>query len=274
MTKQRSLIVILLSLLAFGSILITLFSTSGSSLSDEEPIIEPVADDTEARPTDMANYELAVQEEKRVEGFMTVTYLLMQSAPDATKQEAFNKALRSFITERSIKMETDAKTALEDARGLETFKADPSCMTHEMTVAPISHNAKLISMGVSYYFSSCGAHPSYAMESFNYDLETGSVIDLADVFGSDALETLSAITYEKMKVKLGKDETDEWLKEGTAPDEKNFDAVTFSEQGVIVSFDDYQIATHAESPEPLLIPWSDLKTKIKEGSPVLSLIKS
>ncbi len=115
-----------------------------------------------------------------------------------------------------------------------------------------------------YYFSGA-VHPNNNNFSLNYDLENNREIKLGSIFMGDYLKVLSGICIDEIS-KLKKEynpafdaKSDDWLQSGAGPDEKNFKVFNITKENFIITFPTYQVASYAEGPQTVEIPYTKLK---------------
>lgn len=116
-------------------------------------------------------------------------------------------------------------------------------------------------------------HPFHYHRVFNYDLEVGEKIELADLFKpeSDYLQVLSDYT----SMRLIRHFTDKQLVlEGTAPKPENFKNWNIKTNGLLITFDEYQVAPYINGTQSILVPYSALKNIISPDSPLSACVKS
>jgi hypothetical protein len=123
----------------------------------------------------------------------------------------------------------------------------------------------------SYYFGT--AHPNTHTETLNYDLKNGKQLTLVDLFkpGSKYLQSLSSYCTADLKKQSkarGDELPDDMLKEGAAPNSKNFQAWTITKRGLGFHFDPYQVGSYASGPQFVMVPYSALKDLIKPDGPI------
>lgn len=110
------------------------------------------------------------------------------------------------------------------------------------------------------------AHGNYETASYNYDLKTGNLIQLKDIFKDkvDYLKILSNYTTIALKAKgiLTKKDGG-WLEEGTAPKVDNFKSWNINKDSLIIHFQSYQVASYADGPQEVIIPLNKLKDYLK-----------
>lgn len=129
----------------------------------------------------------------------------------------------------------------------------------------------------SYYAGA--AHPGHETRTVNFNLKTGNIIKLPDIFkpGSDYLKVLSDYCVKELKqviLEQGIGEPDEnWIKEGTSPKPENFTAFILTQDGIAVTFDEYQVAPYVMGGQEVEVPYDELKDVLAPESPVAPLIK-
>jgi peptidoglycan-N-acetylglucosamine deacetylase len=109
-------------------------------------------------------------------------------------------------------------------------------------------------------------HPIISYESVNYDLKAGKPLQLKDIFRPHAkyLQALSKLSRIKLVEPYPHAEVDDWMKKGTAPSEKNFKAWNITPEGIIISFDDYQVGTYGMGAPSITIPLAELRNLLKQ----------
>lgn len=123
---------------------------------------------------------------------------------------------------------------------------------------------------VSYIFTiyedTLGAHPNGFFKTLTFDTTTGAQLSLGDIFtpSSDYLGFLSTQSRGKLPDIIGKDLADiGYIKDGTTPDEKNFENFFFDNADFVILFPPYQVAAYAAGPQTLRLPISQLTNLLK-----------
>lgn len=114
----------------------------------------------------------------------------------------------------------------------------------------------VVSVTFNIYSYTGGAHGNFFINCVNYDLEDNKLLTFDDLFKDTekALELLSSISEEKLRLELGDEVDEEMLKSGTSPEVNNFLNLSLIPDGIVVEFQPYQIgpwsigAQHAEIP--------------------------
>ena len=117
------------------------------------------------------------------------------------------------------------------------------------------------------------AHPYHLSYSFNYDLEKGKDIALSDLFlpGADYLGTISQYCTARLKARnIGF--TDTFI-QGADPKPENYKNWNITADGLLITFDEYQVAAYAAGPQVMTVPYSELKSLIDPKGPLGSFVK-
>lgn len=112
------------------------------------------------------------------------------------------------------------------------------------------------------------AHPYHYTMTFNFDLERGQVLSLGDLFppDSDFLHVLSSYCIAQLSQRdigfYG------GFQQGAEPSDENYRNWNITSDGLLITFDEYQVAPYAAGPQTVVIPYSELKSLINNKSPL------
>jgi hypothetical protein len=127
-------------------------------------------------------------------------------------------------------------------------------------------NAGLLSVlfTVNYYVSGA-AHPNQYALTLNLDIAAGKVLNLSDLFkpGADYLKIISDYCIQDLK-KQDKLEFDS----GALPKPENYGSWNITKEGLLISFDPYQVASYAMGPQSVTVPYSALKDILEPSGPL------
>lgn len=115
-------------------------------------------------------------------------------------------------------------------------------------------------------YSIGAAHPGNFTTTLLYDLDTGSSISFGELFvpNFDFPSFLSLKSREMLSKKLGVSPTDEMLVEGTLPTFENFKSYLLTKEGLVILFDQAQVAPSAAGVQMVTIPFAELEVKLKD----------
>ncbi len=184
--------------------------------------------------------------------------------------DKFNAEVKRLITK-----ETQEFKQNESEIGADDLPAETSNSFIDISYDVVLATDNLISVmfGVSTY-SRGAAHPNYSTSVVNYDLKSGASLKLADLFkpGSDYLEAISRFCMDVLKKQAAAiDAPTETIDEGASPNPDNYQSWNISKKGLAVNFDPYQVASYAEGPKNVIVPYSVLKEMIKPDGPLAAV---
>jgi Protein of unknown function (DUF3298) len=122
---------------------------------------------------------------------------------------------------------------------------------------------ELISMRLTHGVMEAGQmHPINYYETINYDLQRGRQLRIRDVFRRGYLKVFSSYS-RKWLGETYEIPNDEWFERGTAPNAHNFSDWNLVPDGVLISFEDYQVSSHSFGQPELVVPYSELQRVIR-----------
>lgn len=143
-----------------------------------------------------------------------------------------------------------------------------SSLTVDYTVTHGDNGLISILFNISIY-SAGAAHPFPFSMVLNYDLRRDRVLALADLFkpGADYLGAISRYCIQALK----QEERLEF-EEGAAPELINFKSWNIRPDGLLITFDPYQVMAYAAGYQQVLIPFSALSELILADGPLAPLL--
>ncbi|RMX22057.1 DUF3298/DUF4163 domain-containing protein [Legionella jordanis] len=100
------------------------------------------------------------------------------------------------------------------------------------------------------------AHPNNSVKTFNF--LNGQEISLSDLFKSDSNYLKKISTLSRAELIKKKISDDNWIISGTSPKEDNYRNWYFTEKGLTIVFDTYQVAAYVYGPQEIEIAKSTL----------------
>jgi len=192
--------------------------------------------------------------------------------------EKFNREARGLITKDVAAFKT-AETVQETDPGSE-LPAETEGSSLDIGYEIRYATDDLISVEFSEgEYSRGAAHPNSSTTVLNYDVKSGKKLALADLFNakSNYLTVISAYCIKALKdqsKKVNDSMLDEdMLKSGASPRADNYRAWSITKKGLWITFDPYQVASYAQGPQHVLVPFSALKEITKPDGPVAGLAK-
>ena len=105
-----------------------------------------------------------------------------------------------------------------------------------------------------------GAHGMYGVINNVFDLDSGEVVTLQDLFAADYREGVTALLKQSLETYLAENEAEEDMVFGQPAPCDNF---SVSEEGVSWTYNPYEIAPYAVGAIELTVSWADLKPYLK-----------
>ena len=132
----------------------------------------------------------------------------------------------------------------------------------------ISQMADIWSIKLDFSFYSDGAaHPGLYSLTVNYDLAQGKELALGDLFlpNSNYLEAISNYCIAELSKQPFFDSA---FQEGAQPTLENYRNWNITKDGLMITFDEYQVAPYAAGPQTVVVPYSTLQTVINPQGPL------
>ncbi|MBD5647286.1 MAG: DUF3298 and DUF4163 domain-containing protein [Desulfovibrio sp.] len=119
---------------------------------------------------------------------------------------------------------------------------------------------KVVSIIFNVYSYTGGAHGNLVITCRNYDLASGKRLEFADLFKDPekALELMSAFARESLTKSLGEESDEEMIREGTAPEMRNFGELALTPAGVTIQFQPYQVGPWSAGPQQVEMSLAEL----------------
>lgn len=201
-------------------------------------------------------------------------YPELQSDTLKDSVEAFNQLVIDLIQDKIEEFKTDVTSNLQSQQQLPKYQRRNDLY--------LDYDASFIQSGknpiISIRFSSQGyvagmAHPYHHHFVVNYDLNNNEQLTLDDIFSPDAdyLPVLSNYTSSVLDRRL-KDK--HLIIEGTAPTPDNFKNWNLKPNGILITFDENQVAPYIQGAQTVLVPFTLLKKWIDPDSPIAGCVTS
>ncbi len=186
----------------------------------------------------------------------TADYLLDIKYPQGFQSADVNSVIKNFIEKTQKQF---MKDLAEDA---DTPADAPGKTGLNITysVPYKSKNALSVRFNVSIYHRGA-AHPSNTVVVENF--VAGHPVKLADLFvpGADYLKPIAAFCKKAITAKKISDE--KWINEGTKPVEENYQVWSFTDKGIAIIFNSYQVAAYVYGEQTVAIPRAAIASLMK-----------
>lgn len=184
------------------------------------------------------------------------------SGNDDPRVTTFNQRLEALVKNE---VDTWRQSFLQN-----TFPTVSNGSFLEVTYTLLSQINEVWSFKFDFHFYSDGAaHPGSYSITLTYDLGQDRELALADLFlpNTDYLGTISNYCMAELGKQPGFG--DPWT-EGAKPTIENYRSWNITPNGLLITFDEYQVAPYAAGPQKVLIPYSALQAIINPAGPLAS----
>ncbi len=202
-----------------------------------------------------------------------VTYPVFSGIRDSQAKEDINAHIKSSVFAVAESFKNDARENCDFSK-LGDNAPDWTC---EFYALPEAYNVidRILSVRMEYYRFTGGAHGATNYVYLNYNLSTGKPVEWNSVFKSDSeyLKKISDFSRDYLIANITKGDNamtnEEWVKEGTEPKSDNYNTnVGFNDFGIIILFQQYQVAAYAAGPQEVTIPYPEFKDFIDPAGPL------
>lgn len=182
-------------------------------------------------------------------------------------EKTVNEEINQF--KKSVALDAPHMKTLPENIRQNTLKVDYDVDIIQPKTGPI------ISVRLTFEGMQAGrAHPYHNNRVVNFDLQTGKVITLNELFkkNSNFLKLLAAYTSKALNQKL---KQDNWMvQQGTKANVSNFKNWNLQSDSLLITFDEYQVAPYVYGSQEVEVPYSELKKVLSSESPIVDCVKN
>lgn len=122
----------------------------------------------------------------------------------------------------------------------------------------------------SSFYTAGAAHPGHYSYAINFDLRDGKTLNLEDLFlpNSAYLQTISDVCIADLKARDRLDWGD-----GAAPKPENYLVWNITPDGLLITFDEYQVTSYAMGPQSVVVPYAVLQPYFRPSGPLAAFLK-
>jgi hypothetical protein len=119
----------------------------------------------------------------------------------------------------------------------------------------------------SSFYSDGAAHPGLNSLTLNYDLDQGRELTLPDLFlpNTNYLEAISKYCIAELSKQPFFDSS---FSSGAQPTPENYRNWNITPDGLMITFDEYQVAPYAAGPQKVVVPYRELQALINPQGPL------
>jgi len=228
--------------------LITPSSTTISESPSEDDFEVSLNEETFTNDSDSPPYEI------------DAAWPILSGPEEVTKP--YNERVNNLVQETQDNfLESVRDRYLQDEGGQERPKSTLD-ISYEVTLQ--KYGLLSIYLEITQYIA-IAAHPATYSHAINYNINSGSFIDLEDLFlaGSDPVTSLAGRITEDINQRGF--EVDTGLIEGIMREDEKWNLLS---EGLRINFDAYQVAPGAAGPQFVLLPWGGLVSELDPDGPL------
>lgn len=198
-------------------------------------------------------------------------YPELQSA-DGEAPDHFNQLVQNIVSEEVDHFKSIVVKAANYQQTLPKSKIKND-LTVDYSAATVKSGQNLIlSVRFSIQGSATGmAHPYHHYRVINYDLNEERVLELADLFAPDS-DYLTKIGDYTRKELLRRLPNKDLIAGGTTPTTQHFKIWNIKSDGLLITFNEYQVAAYVFGPQTIRVPFSILKDIVPADSPIAKCV--
>lgn len=204
---------------------------------------------------------------------INVTYPQIEDRNLSPNEQLFNKAIGDLINQEVQQFKRYVAADMPHMKTLpEEVRKNTLFIDYDYDVVKLNDkvfiNVRLAIEG----FQAGRAHPYHKHRILNFDLVAGKALELQELFKPDSkyLDAIADYCRKKLDEKL-EDKT--FVENGTKPIAKNFQNWNLENDGILFTFDEYQVAPYVFGAQEVHIPFEILKTDISSESVIYPCVQ-
>jgi uncharacterized protein DUF3298 len=211
-----------------------------------------------------ANELIASERSIRLHDFEKDGYGLEAKYPQLESDEREVRRFNKWIKKKVLGYVHEFKT-LADAEQRRKAKIKPQLWALSLSYDIYYSTPRLVSLRLTHEVMEAGQmHPIAYYETINFDLKRGRQLRAKDVFKRGYLKQLS--NYSRKYLVDHYDIPDQrWLDRGTEGKVDNFVNWNIVPEGVLLSFEDYQVSSHSFGQPEFVVPFSALQGTLRQN---------
>lgn len=232
------------------------------------PTITPSAIPATVTPVVLISQQVTLISQPFSETNPTPPFTITSQTPQLTgsndpRVQAFNQRLNELVTKE---VDTFRQSFLQNTA---PTVSNGSSLDVTYTLASQIGDLWSFKFDVSFY-SDGAAHPGSYSITLNYDLGQGKELALADLFlpSANYLDVIANYCIAELSKQPFFDAS---FSEGAKPTLENYRNWNITPEGLMITFDEYQVAPYAAGPQQVLVPYSELQAVINPQGPLAKL---
>lgn len=241
----------------------TAMSAPGGSSNSPTPNPKPdyATEINQKWPTELSTSERSISPR----AFDTDGYDLYARYPQLDSAEPEVRRFNQWIKRKVLGYVHEFRT-LANAEQRRKAKAKPQLWGLRLSYVIYYSTPRIISLRLTHEVMEAGQmHPIAYYETINFDLKRGRQLRTKDVFKRGYLKQLS--TYSRKYLTDHYEIFDkDWLERGTEPKVYSFQNWNIVPDGVLLSFEDYQVGAHSLGQPEFVVPFTALEDTVRQDT--------
>lgn len=206
------------------------------------------------------------------------------------EENAFNDNMQNFVDNQMSEFVEELKQPIEDITRFITvnysittrnnweLSQNPGIIYKSEGIVPFQDAVmfsghRVLSVLFNNFVFFGGIHPNTIHNAINFDFSTGQVLDIKDLFIPDSpyLEAIAEYCIRDLSTR------EEYLfkeyKENASAKPENYRVWSMTPKGLLIIFEEYQVAPYVEGPQYVLIPYEFLENIINPDGPLNNFAK-
>jgi hypothetical protein len=253
--------------LALTVFLLGALACSTEAFPAPQPTAAPTLSPTAAQPISQSVILTSTpfSEENKTPLYKITAQIPTLTGSDDPRALAFNAELKDIVQQKidAFKKDTLVYTTSPIVSGGSFFNIQYELVGQQGNFWSIKFNMDGYTDGA--------AHPYHFSTTVNYDLDKGKDVTLDEIFlpNSNYLQFISQYCVAELnKRDIGFD----GFHQGADPTAENYRNWNASNDGIMITFDEYQVAPYAAGPQTVTIPYSVLGSLMNNQSPLTPFV--
>lgn len=203
--------------------------------------------------------------------FVKLVYPVLDSDIDNAGVNMFNQQVNELLTKEIDDFKQQAITNQKDFLDSKSTKNN-LYIDYDASFIRSGHNHILSVRFTLQGYLAGMAHPFHRHRVINFNLDAEQNVSLSDLFETDSDYLTMLEAYSRYI--LGRRLRDiDMIKTGTQANAQNFRNFNIKPNGLLITFDESQVAAYVDGAQTVLVPYTVLKHILAKDSPISSCVK-
>lgn len=181
--------------------------------------------------------------------------------PEFSLGTSAERSLNQLVHEQAAQALEDFASQAVYSKEAEQFPSVPGYQFNSSFAVSLLAG-DFVSVRFSYFGFSGGAHGFHYTRVANAHLHPFQSLEFSDLFvdPQGAQDKVSAFAIRALLDPADErhPRSEDWIRQGAGPDPRNFRTFNLTPQGLLLTFDEYQVGAYVEQTSEVLMPWASL----------------